>query len=306
MGPPVKRYCVPIPRAIRWSEFPPFFMTTPLGALLSSSWVQFRRGIVPIVIGAVVFGLLLGVGQSLLGKRVQQSAGTALQQFGIDVQEMQALQKRMEQGDEAAVQEFTQRMQDLQDRGPAVAAQGAGMIFARVAPFLGLSVLVSMIITILASAYFLVLALDEKLDYAKAAKGGVSVVVPLFLLWLWVVIRSFVWIPIIGFIFAFVLLPRFLTAPVLLVRDRKGVLESVSRSYEQTQGYWGKIVGNGFVAVICLFVAMFVVGMILAMFGAAGSLLMPVASMLAAAFMLIFTVKLALTIQANPLVVKIR
>ncbi len=275
-------------------------MTTPLGALLSGSWVQFRRGIVPIVIGAVVFGLILGIGQSFVGKGIQESAGSALQQFGIDAQELQALQKRMEQGDEAAVQEFTQRMQDLQQRGPAVAAQGAGLVFARMAPFLGLSVLVSIIISIFAGAYFLLLALDEKLDYIKAAKGEIGVIIPLFLLWLWVLIRSFVWIPIIGFIFAFVLLPRFLTAPILLVRDRKGVLESATKSYEQTRGFWGKIVGNGIVAGICVFVAVFLVGIILGMFGSAGALLMPVVSMLATAFMTIFSVKLALTIQANP------
>ncbi|MDD5751660.1 MAG: hypothetical protein PHS73_04040 [Candidatus Peribacteraceae bacterium] len=279
-------------------------MTTPLGALLSGSWAQFRRGIVPIIIGAVVFGLLLGIGQSFMGRRVQESAGTAFQQFGIDLQEMQALQQRMEQGDEAAVEEFTQRMQDLQERGPAFAAQGAGMVFARMAPYLGVSVLVSILISIIAGAYFLVLALDEKLDYSKAAKRGVGVILPLFLLWLWVVIRSFVWIPVLGIILAIILLPRFIVAPVLVVRDGKGVLESASRSYVLTRGYWGKIFGNGLVAGICACIAMLVVAFLLGIFGSAGAMLLPVANMLATAFMTIFVVQLALTVEAHPLVAR--
>jgi len=306
VGPPIKRYCAIILRAIRYREFSPLHMITPLGALLSVSWAQFRRRIVPIVIGAVFFGLVLGVSQSFMGKRVQESAGTALQQFGIDLQEMQALQKRIEVGDEAAVAEFQQRMQDLQDRGPDVAAQGAGLVFARMAPYLGVSVLVSIIISIIAGAYFLMLALDETLDYAKAAKREVGLIVPLFLLWLWIMVRSFVWIPIIGFVFAVVLLPRFLCAPVLVARDRKGVLESASMSYAQTRGYWGKIFGNGLGAGICVVVAMLVVGFLLGMFGTAGVMLMPVANMLATAFMTIFAVKLALTIQEHPLVIQQR
>jgi hypothetical protein len=55
---------------------------------------------------------------------------------------------------------------------------------------------------------------------------------------------------------------------VLLVRDRKGVFESVSMSYTLTRGYWGKIVGNSLVFGLILIAVTFVAGLLFSLTGA--------------------------------------
>jgi ABC-type transport system involved in multi-copper enzyme maturation permease subunit len=87
---------------------------------------------------------------------------------------------------------------------------------------------------------------------------------------------------------------------VLLVRDHKGVLESAKLSYEKTNGFWGKILGNAIVVGIVVFVVQMLLGFVLAFLGMRiAGILSPVVQMLATAFVTVFTVKLALTIERS-------
>lgn len=276
-------------------------MTASLGALLGDSWSTFRRAIVPILIGALLFGLIVGIGQGFAGKRVLEQTGSALENLGVDTTDMQDLQRRIEAGDQAAMEEFANKLQNLGQTNPDALAKGMWGMYSGILPVLGASMIILWIVSLIASAYFLLLALDEKLAFSVVLMRTPKLVIPLFLLSLWIFIRTFMWIPFVGIITGIILGPRFVLSPVLLVKEGKGVLESASASYSQTSGYWGKIFGNVIVAAICAFVALVIVGFVVGFLGSSvAAIATPVLNMLVTAFMTVFVVKLSLTILQNP------
>jgi len=277
-------------------------MAAPLGTLLSDSWSSFRRALMPILIGAVIFGLILGISQSFLGQRVAQKTGSALEDLGFNQQDLQDLQQRIQAGDQAAVEEFQRKMQEVTGAQGEKLPGAVASMYGTLLPVMGASMLLMWVVSLIASAYFLVLSLEEGLTFQTALQRAPGLIIPLFLLSLWVMIRSFIWIPFIGIITAIILGPRFMLAPVLLAKEHKGVLESASLSYAKTQGYWGKIVGNGIVASLLAMVAIMVIGIIVSILGASTAVLvMPMLNMLVTAFLTIFVVKLSQTVLANPL-----
>ncbi|MFH1444074.1 MAG: hypothetical protein ABIG34_01640 [Candidatus Peregrinibacteria bacterium] len=275
-------------------------MTASLGKLLSDSWSSFRRALMPILVGAVLFGLIMAIGQSFVGQRVAQKAGSVFENMGFDPQQMEDLQQRIQLGDETAMNEFAQQMEKL---GGAEGEAMAGVVtsmYQGLLPMMGASMLIMWVISLLASAYFLLISLDDKLTFQAALARTPKLIIPLFLLSLWVMIRSFVWIPVLGIIIAIILGPRFVCAPLLLARDHKGVFESASISYAKTRGYWGKIFGNMFVACLCAMVAVMVIGFVIGLLGTGTTgIILPMVNMLATAFLTIFVVRLGTTILAS-------
>ena len=82
-------------------------------------------------------------------------------------------------------------------------------------------------------------------------------------------------------------------------------MESVKLSYDRTSGYWGKIVGNMFLMVLCLcaaglllMIAVGIVEMVVPMFV---GLITGVLWYLYTAFAAIFVTQLALTVMAYPM-----
>ncbi|MDD5623141.1 MAG: hypothetical protein PHI23_00325 [Candidatus Peribacteraceae bacterium] len=275
-------------------------MATPLGELLGQSLALFRKYFILLLVGAVVFGLVLGFGQQLLLGRMQREVDGTFQRMGIEVQDLQDLQRRYEQGDTSAMQDILKRVQEQSGLDEAAIGKNVAGIWMRSMQAAGGYSLFVLLVSVIASAYFLVIVLKQKTQYKALFTESLGVVLPLIGLWLWVAIRSFVWIPFIGFITGIILLPRFLCAPVFLVRDKKGVFESASMSYKSTRGYWGKIFGNAVVMGILVVVLLIIIAMALALFGTIGRLVSPIVTTLASAYMTIFMVQLALTVMQNP------
>ena len=117
---------------------------------------------------------------------------------------------------------------------------------------------------------------------------------------IWIFLRSFAWIPILGVLLAIVLGPRFILAPVILIKEKKGVFASASASFERTKGYWGKIFGNMFVVAIVGVISVAILSRI------AGVLGMEVAVVVTAllsqvfiAYLITFATKLAVSIMGG-------
>lgn len=119
-----------------------------------------------------------------------------------------------------------------------------------------------------------------------------SKLLPLFGVHLWAHFRSFGWLLILSYMFAklglrfkdmnnellsgalaimtigcalagiicsIVFSPRFIAAPLLYLREKKGIRESVESSLRRTKGYWGKIVGNSLLLLLCVLPVSFVI-----------------------------------------------
>lgn len=288
-------------------------MAIRLGLLLKDAYRFCVSHWQTILIGAVLFGTLSAILLAVSNKKVEMGMLGSMERMGLNQQEMMDLQVRIQAGDEAAMaeaqakmEEFGEKLEGMSDeeRGTFFATEGMAM-FRKMLPVMGIGLLISILIGTAAQAYFLLLALGKGKDAIAILNGVPKLFLPLLGVWLWSVLRSFIWIPILGLIPAIILGPRFLLAPIILVREGKGVLESVQSSYVRTSGYWGKIIGNLIVVALVCFLAMIVLGLLSPVF----SMIAPVISLwygavvkqVASAFMVVFAVALAKTIMEHPM-----
>lgn len=112
-------------------------------------------------------------------------------------------------------------------------------LFVNIVPWLTLLSVIMAIVTFVASAYFMELVLaDIGTSEFTVVKKTVSGTFTLVFLSLWMGIRSFGWVPVIGPLLSILYLPRFVAAPLLCLRDRRGLVDSVATSMRLTQGLW--------------------------------------------------------------------
>lgn len=280
-------------------------MTKPLSTLLGDARMFFQSHWQAILVGAVVFGLLQAGVQAQMQRKAMNSVGTIM---GIDAGKFQELSKRVARGDEAAMKELQKMGENrMESLGGAEEARQAAMtaigmdVLGNMLPVIGMSVLIMTLINMLTMSYFGVVAVRGMSDAMSAFKQSFGLIIPLLGLWIWIFLRSFMWIPFIGIIFAIILGPRFVAAPVLLIRDGKGIMESAGESYARTSGYWGKIFGNMLVVGIVMVIAMMIITNILNMFFSSYSVWVTmIIQQLATAFCVIFAVQLAKTILEQP------
>ncbi len=279
-------------------------MTKPLSTLLGDTWAFVQSHMVTIVVGAVIFGLAQGAVQSQL----QMKAATKVSQFmGMDMQKFQDLSQRMAQGDQDAAKELEamgqERMENLGGTPEAREAAMMGMGMEALGGFLpsfGIGMLILMIVHMLSASYYSVVAVRGVKDVGAVFQQAFPLILPLVGLWIWTALRSFIWIPIIGFIFAIILGPRFIAGPVLLIRDNKGIMDSASESYKRTNGFWGKIFGNMFVVAIATAIIGMIIGKILYPFGGLGMWVHMIVQQFFVAFMMVFAVELSKTVLESP------
>ncbi len=85
-------------------------------------------------------------------------------------------------------------------------------------------------------------------------------------------LRSFAWIPFLGWIIAFIIGPRFALAPYLYLTERKGAFAGVRESEKKTKGKWGLIVGTMLLAALVSFLPLGIIsGIIGRIIGGLGS-----------------------------------
>lgn len=281
-----------------------------LGQLLSMSYTFCTRAWKPILIGALVFGTIAALLQGTLNIKAQYKSMSMMENMGVDMEKMQELSTRISMGDASAGEELRLMMEgefgDMsEEEMSAYAANLSKNVFFEMSPILALSFLISFLLSVLAGAYYLVLAVHSEKDPQKAAGRLPKLYFPLLGISIWTFLRSFVWIPVLGIIPAIILGPRFVAAPLIHMQEKKGVLASVSESYRRTNGYWGKIIGNMIVMCVCLAVVSIVVGIVASFFGVISPWLtdwiVSVMSYVLMAYAVVFTVQLSLTVFANPL-----
>ena len=284
-------------------------MTESIGTLLSGSWKTFTTFKNPIFIASAVFGLVLfGMQYALAEKTI----GSMEKQFG-NIQQMQELTERIEAGDQEAFQEMMMKMGMVGDDGEineeALEDAATGLI-GKTLPMFGLFFLTMMVLTLISSTFYFVLAIEGSQDFMATLSKVPSLIFPMLGVGIWSFLRSFAWIPVLGIIPAIIIGPRLIMSSVILVQEKKGVFECVSLSYARSKGYWGKIVGNSIVSALVVMLAMIVisigvgaVSMVSEMGGAIAGAIFQSAT---TAYATIFIVKLSNTISANPFAVVVK
>ncbi len=278
----------------------------PLGTLINDAIKFTQTHLVVLVVGAVVFGFLTqGVGWWMAGSAgmgMGKDLGAWQNQMESVGKQMEALQQKAANGglDEAS----QKQMEELGKQMAEQSMQGASMmggVFLSMLPAIGLALLLTIVISLFAKSYFLVVAVKGMSDPATALQATVMWLLPLVGLWIWLALRTFIWIPFIGLIIAIILGPRFILAPLYLLEHNKGAMESARMSYAKTKGYWGKIFGNallfGIVTMVCAgILSKIFVGVLGLM---AGGFLAAVISEFAGAMLVVFSMQLARTVMEN-------
>ncbi len=301
------RYCTQLlmlHKGVAWRNSPSLFMTKPLSTLLGDTWAFVQSHIMTILVGAVIFGLVQGAVQTQVQTKATEKAG---QFMGMDMQKFQELSQRMAQGDQEAAKELEamgeERMNEL--GGTPEAREAAMMSMGMEAlggflPTFGVGMLILMLIHMLSASYYSVIAVRGVKDVGAVFQQAFPLILPLVGLWIWTALRSFIWIPVIGFIFAIILGPRFIASPLLLIRDSKGVMDAASESYKRTNGFWGKIFGNMFVVAFATAIIGMIIGKLLYPFGGLGMWVLLVIQQVFVAFMMVFAIELSKTVLEQP------
>lgn len=280
----------------------------PLGVLLSETFAYCKAHWQSLALGIAVFGVVMGIVSASVAAKAGDTVLRGMDQMGIDADRMDALSDRIEAGDETAMAELEQMLagefDGLNEEQMARKMMGPiGGVIAEMAPVIGVSMLVSWFLSLLALAYYSLVAVEGK-DVGGTMARLQKAFLPLFGVNLWAMLRSFIWIPILGLIPAIILGPRFVAAPLIHLVEGKGVTASVSDSYRRTRGYWGKIVGNAIVAMLIMVVVSAVVNIVLSLLLASVPMATLVAnqviSQVTMAFMTVFSVRLAHTIVQHP------
>ena len=280
-------------------------MVKSFSELFTDSIGAFRANVRTLLVGAFVLSLLIFTGQMLFQSK---TVSLVERRFG-SVEHFSDLADRMGRGDEGAVKEMMQSMGMEDIGGTSDDAVVQAMMFRMirgVGPSLGLLVLASLILFVLGKTYFLVVAVEETEDPADAFIRACRVVFPLIGIHIWMFLRSFVWIPLVGPFIGLVIGPRLMLAPVVYLREGTGIVESVRISNERSRGYWWKIVGNGFLAGIAIgivmFVAWIVLSIVLSMVPPVSAFAFVVVPQIALAFGTVFYAHLSGEILSHPLV----
>lgn len=98
------------------------------------------------------------------------------------------------------------------------------------------------------ASYLHVLEGDRPGIALKKASGDM---IPLLGCFLWCAIRSFVWIPVIGFFSGIALLPRLILAPLIHLHGKTTITVSAQQSIYQTTGKWLQITALLLIFFVC-------------------------------------------------------
>lgn len=274
-------------------------------ALLSESWSSFRALWKPLLIGAIIVSAVLLSSQFFLSKKAMHVMG------GTSPERMEQLAERMAMGDETAMQEMLGGMgMDIAGMdGMSEEQMGLALslhMLKNMAPAMGSFALILILLTIVAKQYYLVVATYGMQDAAAAIKRTFGVIFPLIGISIWMFLRSFAWIPIVGIVTAIVIVPRLIFAPLVYLREGGGIVDVTRASNARTRGYWGRIVGYFILfafTMILVAIGIAIVGKILSVVPFLSLPLVAVAHQLLICFASIFYVRFGEDILSNPLTV---
>ena len=268
--------------------------------LLKKSGKIWKMILVPLLLGTMVFVplylLVDGAHKQQSSKIVRESLLT----IGISDDRYKALDERMREGDEEAFTDFlseTQRATDAIDR---MSEENREEFFRSQSVAIGLKLIPSLlifsflgfIVFVLSKTYFFVLALGLEQDALGALRFSLVKLIQVLGVSLWVIFRSFIWIPVIGIIPAIILLPRFVFSCVIFLTQKKGILESLKESNAKTKGKWMIVFKNYLMLFVCIAIAVFLLETVIDSDKALGNIFMLIVWQGLVSFVAVFTVVL--------------
>lgn len=284
-------------------------MVADLGTILRRSFQTLRTHVRPLFVGAVLFGTIVAIIATVANQRIEGHIWQGMKSMGVDQGQMLELRQRMQSGDPEAMQEVMASLggslEGMSDSDrEALFAREAKNVARRVFPIIAIGMVGWAIVLLFAISYYLVMGSGKSKDPLELLRNSIFFAPRLLGTSLWMGIRSFIWIPILGLIPAFILAPRFVLAPVLALEKERHILRAVTVSTRATKGYWGKIVGNLLIMSIVVLLALTLSDRVIFQISVTakvlGIWLHALMQQLLIAFSVVFTVVLATEIYKHP------
>ena len=234
--------------------------------ILQNSWALFARDINILFIGAVILSVLYMFMVSSLSQSMERDLDEVAQGFGLPQERYQEYEERIRNGDSTAEHEMMLEVNALSEylqgmteqEREAYALQRAREVADTLAPIYMAFGVLTILLLFLGVLISLVMYTEGHGHIIDASHRCTALFFPMAAVWIWIFVRSFGWVVLLGLIpglqlfmpfFAlisavalFILGPLLLFAPVLLVQESLSPREAVKQSIIRSKGHWGCIV----------------------------------------------------------------
>lgn len=253
-------------------------------SVLRQSWHTFHGALKHIIVLSLVLGAVYTLGVHSVSRSLEYDAENVVRSFGIDEERFAELSLRMEEGDEKATQELMQEVKDVQDRyehmteaeREAYVEEQVLQAFEKLAPRFFLFGIIVFLLFVAGMTYSLLTYEGHHSHAIDIFRHSATLFLPMTALFIWMFIRSFVWVgllgllpgmekllPLSGALAGIALLitgPPLLLAPVFFVRQGEGVRRAVSASLQYSRGHWLPIMVHSLLLLICVYVLQVIAG----------------------------------------------
>lgn len=214
----------------------------PVSELFLGVWSLMVRKRVPLLVAAISFTMLLAVGSAAVQFRVLHIEDGIMSEFSLGRDELRTtIDEDFVAIGAMDVTEFMRVTNFGKDEflQPQDGERKVGMTYLRrVSPIVFLQLGFNVLVMFAAAVFFLLLFTRGAQSPYDAAKRLPLFFVRMCGLLIWMLVRSFLWIPLLGPVIALYMLPRLSLAPVILASGEAGVFESLNLSMRRTSGHW--------------------------------------------------------------------
>lgn len=220
----------------------------PLSELFLGVYTLLSQKKYPIFVATISFAMLLAAGSAAVQFHVAYIEDKLMTQYSLD---SEALRIRLDADLQAiSVMDAREFMESSGIRfgGPELQSAPTGehvlglAYMLQMAPVILLQLLFDITTMFVAAVFFLILFSQGSKSAYEAAQRLPKIIFPMCAQLFWILVRSFLWIPIVGPIIAMYMLPRLCLAPVILASGEAGIVQSARLSMKRTSRHWFSLV----------------------------------------------------------------
>ncbi len=201
----------------------------------------------PVAVATVSFTMLLAVGAAALQFKTQHIEDQLMGEFSMTEEVfMTTLDTQINGLSEMEFPQFVQATgyhfgpNPVHD-APAEEYKLGLRYLRRTLPFVLARIVFDIVVMFVAGVFFLLLFTAGAQSAYESARRLPGAVISMISLMFWMLLRSLIWIPIIGPAIALYMLPRLALAPIFLASGEAGIRESVQLSMKRTSGHWASV-----------------------------------------------------------------
>ncbi len=216
----------------------------PLSELFLGIATLLSRKKLPVAIATLSFAMLIAVGSAAVQFQVVRIEDGMMSEFRVDREKLRTtVDADLVAIGEMDVGEFIEASGIRFGSGNVASVPSGEHAFGlayvrRVSPLVAAQMAFNLIVLFVAAVFFFLLFTGGSQSAYEAARRLPRMTLRMCALAVWLVVRSLLWIPLVGPFIALYMLPRLSLAPVFFAGGEAGVFQSIHLSLKRTSGRW--------------------------------------------------------------------